>query len=239
MTEPFTAVVCPPPATPAGTAVVADLTRAGGVVSAAAEPWAEQLAAVRRCDLFVVLLTRAGLASHRFQTLLAYAVALGRPLLPVLVDDLPLELLPEDLARTQAIDYRTRTVQSGIALAVAVTHRPSPPPLPDPLPPAPTEPPPEASTVLVAETEPPNYPHATLLIVLSIIGLLTTPVPVLSLPVWLIARRTLRSIDNSGTSYANRDLVFHACRIALVGVVFHAAVWVAFGILLLVLWLFA
>ncbi len=234
MTEPLTVAICPPPVTPAGAAVVADLIRAGAVVPPPVEHWIDALATVRHCDLFVALLTREGLASPRFHALMGYATALGRPLLPVLIDDLPLELLPDALARTQAVDYRERTVQAGIALAVAVTHRPTAPPLPDPLPPAPTEP---METALHLRTDPPNYPHATLLIVASIIGLLTAPVPVVSVPVWLIARRKLRAIEASGIVYANRDLVFYARRIGLVGVVYQLGLWIAFGVLILVLFI--
>lgn len=217
MSTPFRVFLCAPDDGAETSAVAADLARGAAEVGPVpGETWADQLEAVRQCDLFVVAITRSSLRSARCRMLQSYASALNRPLLPVLLDDLPIELLPPELAQTQAVDYRERSVGAGIALAVALTRREAPPPLPEPLPAPPPEPTLDDPTDGLPELR--SVPHATRLLVLSVLGLLTSPLPVISLPVWIIARKRLREIDQSGHQYDNRDVVLYARRIGLIGI---------------------
>ena len=71
---------------------------------------------------------------------LDYAIALGRQLLPVLVQEVAIQLAHPAIARTQMVDYRKRSMESLLALMAVVANRPPAPPLPDPLPAAPTTP---------------------------------------------------------------------------------------------------
>ncbi len=230
------------------TDLVADVVRGGGEVFSVTAAvgdnpayWEEALEAVRGCELFVCALSPDLLRSVATMRMLDYAVALDRPLLPVLLRDVPLEFAPPAVAKTQFVDYRGRTVEGAIALATALTRRTLVPPLPDPLPPPPRPPSVEENASASAEGdrfEPAVIPHATLLIVLSIVGLLTAPLPIISVPVFVIARQKLRRLDQSGRTYLNRDLVVWARRIAFVGIIWCSILIVAFGLLLLILKIF-
>jgi TIR domain len=112
--------------------------------------WDEVLSNIRACDVF----------EHE----LAYAVALRRVLLPILVADSPPdELVPQVLAETQRVDF---TAESGVALlARALLGLPAESPtFPDPMPP----PPPVPATYLGAFRErvkepPTSFPEQAVL----------------------------------------------------------------------------
>lgn len=95
---------------------------------------------IRECDAVVVALSKGYLASRACRLELDYASATSRPLVPVQLEDLELELLPAVLATTHIIDYRTRTPEASIGLVVALGAVPSGRPLPAPLPPPPPAP---------------------------------------------------------------------------------------------------
>lgn len=102
--------------------------------------WDEVLSNIRSCDAFAFCQSRASLQSTACEHELAYAVALRRVLLPILVADSPAdELLPPVLAETQRVDF---TAESGVALlARALLRLPAESPtLPDPMPPPPPVP---------------------------------------------------------------------------------------------------
>jgi len=67
-------------------------------------------------------------------------LALSRPLLPVVVRDVALQLAHPAIANTHVLDYRSRSFETGLALATAVASRPPAPALPHPLPPPPVTP---------------------------------------------------------------------------------------------------
>lgn len=96
--------------------------------------WDVILERIRSCEIFVVALSPDSLASKACQAELAYAVALQRTLLPVMVRPVNLALAPDVLGATQVVDSCQRTPESATALTLALTHAAPPPPLPTPLP---------------------------------------------------------------------------------------------------------
>jgi hypothetical protein len=103
--------------------------------------WAQILAEVRACDLFVLVVTAQALGSAACRREHEYAAALGKPVLPVLASDtVSPNLLPPALAEIQYVDYRGRDRAAVLRLARAVAAIPAAGPLPDPLPPPPDVP---------------------------------------------------------------------------------------------------
>jgi sugar lactone lactonase YvrE len=116
-----------------GCQVWMDLQAGGG-----REWWVAILEQVRGCDLFIAVLSPAGLESLACTREREYATALGKPVLPVRVAPVSARILPPAVARVNIIDYtQPDTFQTGVHLALAVARMPAPPPLPDPLPPEP------------------------------------------------------------------------------------------------------
>jgi hypothetical protein len=101
------------------------------------EWWGTILAQIRRCDLFLAVISRSALASVACGREREYAEALGKPILPVRIELLPEEILPPDLARRQLVDFTTTDVLAAFRLAGSVS--PSPRPRPSP-PSSPTNP---------------------------------------------------------------------------------------------------
>ncbi len=127
-------------------ALVHDLERARNAVWMDSELtggqvwWDTILGQIRACDLYVFALSPESLSSRACRLELEYALALKRPLLAVLIRDVAIATAPPAVANTQIIDYRHRTIDSGIALVSAVANRPAAPGLPDPLPVPPAPP---------------------------------------------------------------------------------------------------
>jgi hypothetical protein len=108
--------------------------------------WDTILEQIRGCDLFVFVLSPDSIRSRPCQQELKYAVATGRPIVPVRVRDVDEQLAPPPVPTTQIVDYRQRTSKSAIQLTLAVARAATPVALPDPLPPPPAPP--------VADVEP-------------------------------------------------------------------------------------
>jgi Tol biopolymer transport system component len=102
--------------------------------------WDTILEQIRSCDLYIFALSPNSLRSRACKAELDYAIALSRPLLPVLMQDVAIQLAHPAIARTQLVDYRKRSMESLMALMAVVANRPPAPPLPNPLPAAPTTP---------------------------------------------------------------------------------------------------
>jgi TIR domain len=102
--------------------------------------WDTILEQIRECDLYIFALSPDSLRSRACSAELDYAIALGRPLLPVLIRDVAIQLAHPAIARTQMVDYRKPSMESPWGLMAAIANRPSAPPLPDPLPTAPPTP---------------------------------------------------------------------------------------------------
>ena len=102
--------------------------------------WETILGQIRSCELFVFALSPDSLRSKACQSELRYAIELKRPLLPVMVRAVSVQLAPAAIADTQIIDYTERTADSAVALITAAANHPPTPPLPEQLP-APPPPP--------------------------------------------------------------------------------------------------
>jgi hypothetical protein len=105
------------------------------------QPWWDVvLRQLQRADAVVLALSPASLRSQACGAELWYTQALARPVLPVMVERIPPDALPPDLARLQVVDYVMPGEESAFALARAVAQLPPAPPLPQPLPPPPAVP---------------------------------------------------------------------------------------------------
>ena len=102
--------------------------------------WDEILARIRECDLFVLALSPSCAASQACMTEAAYAGALRRPILPVVVGPVDFAALPSSLAALQALSYVNRGPADALQLAAAVDHFGPAPALPSPLPDPPPPP---------------------------------------------------------------------------------------------------
>jgi len=103
--------------------------------------WATILEQIRGTELFVFALSSSSLRSNPCMAELRYALALGRPVLPVRVRSIDPRLAPPEIANAQIVDYTSRTPESAIALFNALNAWPPPgPDLPAELPPPPPVP---------------------------------------------------------------------------------------------------
>ena len=103
--------------------------------------WDEVLRQIRACDIFVTALSPAFVASKACEAEYAYAAAMGKPILPVMVEPgVADSLLPPELSQIQRVDYTGADKTSLSALARGLAQMPNATPLPDPLPPPPPVP---------------------------------------------------------------------------------------------------
>ncbi len=102
--------------------------------------WDNILASIRDCDIFIFALSPESWQSEACRSELTYVVGLGKPILPVMVADVLLNLLSAPLNEIQVTDYRSRDKNAAFALFRAIHSSPDAPPLPDPLPVAPPVP---------------------------------------------------------------------------------------------------
>jgi WD40 repeat protein len=96
--------------------------------------WDAVLSQIRASSAVLVAVSPAALESVAVRREYEYGHAVGRPLLPVIVDGVPLETLPSLLAPLQVVDYRQPGVKNAFALAAALAALPAPQALPQPLP---------------------------------------------------------------------------------------------------------
>lgn len=117
--------------------------------------WDEILRRIADSDAFVAVVSDQTLNSVACKRELAWALALGKPVLPLAVQRLP-EALPKALSTRQIIGYSPSERESAIALAGALANLPAAPPPPQPLPEAPPIPLSYLSGLvdLVAQSEP-------------------------------------------------------------------------------------
>lgn len=101
--------------------------------------WDAILGQIRECHLFVFVLSAESLKSKACTAELRYAEGLNRPILPVMVRDVAVQLAPKVVANAQIVDYRQRTADAAIDLLNALAA-PKPSPLPDQLPDPPAVP---------------------------------------------------------------------------------------------------
>lgn len=96
--------------------------------------WDDILSEIRRADIFVLALTPAALHSLYCRSELSYALALGKPVLPVQIESVPQHELPPELQSIQVLDGRKSDKMQTLALAKALFRLAPGRPLPDPLP---------------------------------------------------------------------------------------------------------
>jgi nucleotide-binding universal stress UspA family protein len=101
--------------------------------------WDEICTHVRDCDAFVAIVSEAYLSSTACKREREYAVALGKPLLPIGVEPIT-QAMPRELAARQIVDYATPNQDAAFALVGALTSLPPAPPLPANTPPPPAVP---------------------------------------------------------------------------------------------------
>ena len=103
--------------------------------------WDHILEEIRDCDAFVTSVSTSAIDSRACRSEYEYAVALGKPILPVIVQGgVADSLMPPELAALHRVDYTTNDKGSFAALNRALSTLPAAPPLPDPLPPQPAVP---------------------------------------------------------------------------------------------------
>jgi serine/threonine kinase PknH len=105
--------------------------------------WDRILDQLRSCDAVVVAVSKASINSQACRSEREYAVKLGKPILPLTLEPMSYELLPQDIARLQVIDYSQPSEEAAFGLIGAILGLPKPDALPEPLPddpPVPTSP---------------------------------------------------------------------------------------------------
>lgn len=112
--------------------------------------WDHVLHQIRESDVVIVAVSSDSLESVACTREFSYALALGKPVLPIQVAGrITPNLMPPALARINIIDYRSQDRASALQLARSLTMMPAAPPLPDPLP----QPPPAPISYLGALSE--------------------------------------------------------------------------------------
>ncbi len=102
--------------------------------------WDEVLSQIRAADAVIVALSPAVLDSTACLLEFRYARAVGKPVVPVMIDPVNPDLLPGELARVQLVDFTTGNDQAAFDLMAALSGLPDAEPLPTPLPEAPPVP---------------------------------------------------------------------------------------------------
>src|SRR5947208_1175673 len=90
--------------------------------------WYEILHEIRDCDLFIFALTRQSIDSVPCKLEAQYAASLGKGILPILVADMDIKLLPTSLATLQFVDYRQPDRAAALNLGRALANVPGPKP---------------------------------------------------------------------------------------------------------------
>jgi len=101
--------------------------------------WEEILRQISECDVFTAIVSRNSLNSVACKRELKWALALGKPVLPIAVERLP-EALPRHFSVRQIVDYSEPGQEAAFALAGALANLPPAPALPEPLPEPPAAP---------------------------------------------------------------------------------------------------
>lgn len=96
--------------------------------------WNQILEQIRGCELFVFILSPTSANSTACIREYTYADALGKRVLPLLVGDVQINLLPPTLTQIHYVDYRQDSREAVIGLVRALGSLPPERSLPDPLP---------------------------------------------------------------------------------------------------------
>ena len=96
--------------------------------------WDAILDKIRGCDAVVAILSAPALDSVACRRERAYAAALGKPILPIAVEQVSIQALPRELSVRNVVDYSKPGETAAYALAGALDALPEAPLLPSPLP---------------------------------------------------------------------------------------------------------
>jgi len=96
--------------------------------------WNRILENIRTCQIFICALSPQMLASVPCLREYDYALKLGKPILPLMVDTVEVRDLPRELQEAQLVNYIQRTREQQKALKISIRNLPTALPLPDPLP---------------------------------------------------------------------------------------------------------
>jgi hypothetical protein len=101
--------------------------------------WDEILRQIRGCDVVIVAISPSMVRSVACLAEVTYAVELGKPILPIRVESVRLELLPRSIALLQFVDLVDDSQESALRLAGALRRLPAgivpaTPPVPPPPP---------------------------------------------------------------------------------------------------------
>jgi hypothetical protein len=127
-------------------ALHADLTAAGfdaffdSELTGGQQWWDTLLDEIRRCDVFIPIVTEDWRHSHACKLEADYASDVKRTVLPVCLDEESVKLLPARLVMTQSVTYSGEDKSATLRLIGAVNSLPAAKPLPDPRPVAPAVP---------------------------------------------------------------------------------------------------
>jgi TIR domain len=103
-------------------------------LSGGQEWWDVILGRIRACDALLLALSPAVIDSEPCAREMSYARAVGKPILPVMIERVRLELLPKHIASVQIVDFTDPAGKAPFDLMGALLQLPAPLPLPDPLP---------------------------------------------------------------------------------------------------------
>ncbi|MFI5956731.1 TIR domain-containing protein [Cryptosporangium sp. NPDC051539] len=104
------------------------------------EWWPEILRQIRGADGFVVAVSRAAMSSDACAAERQYALRLGKPLIPLLVEPIDPRDLPHEIRSRQIVDYTVPGERAIARIFGALRKLPPAPPLPRVLPPEPAAP---------------------------------------------------------------------------------------------------
>lgn len=102
-----------------------ELNRSGGH-----QWWSLICEAIRQCDIFIYALSTHVLASEPCKREYGYARQLGKPVLPVAIDELEYRFLPVELQAAQIVNFRQRSRDQQKSLRASVRSLPPAPDLP-------------------------------------------------------------------------------------------------------------
>lgn len=102
--------------------------------------WDAVLSQIRGCDVFLAVVSPASLESEACSAERGYARQLRKMIVPVMIERVPPELLPPDVAVLQVVDYTRPAQEAAFRLAAALAAPASPAAPPSPLPPPPAIP---------------------------------------------------------------------------------------------------
>jgi len=103
-------------------------------LSGGQEWWDQILTHIRDSDIIIVVISEDSLNSDACEREYRYALALGKPVIPVMIDEsVSTKLLPRELASLEIVDFTVSDKNAAISLAGAISMSPSPTSLPNPL----------------------------------------------------------------------------------------------------------